>query len=99
MTRATTRSPRDNRPSTPDPTRVDDPGSVHPGHMRRTRDGPAAPGHRARAQDEIRRVDHRRMQHSKRVLGWSVADHMRTELVTDTLDMAVAARGGHGRPP
>ncbi|MGW1740591.1 IS3 family transposase [Nocardia sp. NPDC001965] len=36
-------------------------------------------------------------EHSKRVLGWSVADHMRTELVTDTLDMAVAARGGRGR--
>ncbi|MEV3965697.1 DDE-type integrase/transposase/recombinase [Nocardia sp. NPDC050193] len=36
-------------------------------------------------------------EHSKRVLSWSVADHMRTELVTDTLDMAVAARGGRGR--
>ncbi|MEU4842345.1 IS3 family transposase [Nocardia testacea] len=35
-------------------------------------------------------------EHSKRVLGWSVADHMRTELVIDTLDMAVAARGGRG---
>ncbi|MFI9536812.1 IS3 family transposase [Nocardia fusca] len=36
-------------------------------------------------------------EHFKRVLGWSVADHMRTELVTDTLDKAVAVRGGHGR--
>ncbi|MFD4407766.1 IS3 family transposase [Nocardia sp. NPDC058499] len=36
-------------------------------------------------------------EHSKRVLGWPVADHMRNQLVTETLDMAVAARGGHGR--
>ncbi|AQW56512.1 transposase [Streptomyces hygroscopicus] len=31
---------------------------------------------------------------SRRVIGWSVADHMRTELVTDAIEMAVAARGG-----
>ncbi len=36
-------------------------------------------------------------EHSKWVLGWSVADHMRTELVTDALDRAMATRGGHGR--
>lgn len=36
-------------------------------------------------------------EHSKWVLGWSVADHMRTELVTDALDKAMATRGGHGR--
>lgn len=31
---------------------------------------------------------------SRRVLGWSMAPHMRTELVIDALQMAVAARGG-----
>ncbi len=31
---------------------------------------------------------------SRRVTGWSIADHMRTQLVTDALEMAVAARGG-----
>jgi transposase InsO family protein len=32
------------------------------------------------------------------VVGWSIADHMRTSLVTDAIEMAVAARGGrvHG---
>ncbi|MEW2077279.1 IS3 family transposase [Streptomyces sp. NPDC013433] len=32
---------------------------------------------------------------SRRVLGWSMATHMRTELVVDALTMAVATRGGH----
>jgi len=32
---------------------------------------------------------------SRRWLGYSMADHMRTELVGDALDMAVATRGGH----
>lgn len=31
---------------------------------------------------------------SRRVVGWSIADHMRTELVTDALDMAITTRGG-----
>lgn len=31
---------------------------------------------------------------SRRWLGYSIADHMRTELVADALDMAVATRGG-----
>ncbi|GAA3840683.1 hypothetical protein GCM10022206_93810 [Streptomyces chiangmaiensis] len=31
---------------------------------------------------------------SRRVIGWSIADHMRTQLVTDAIEMAVAARGG-----
>ncbi len=30
---------------------------------------------------------------SRRVVGWSMADHMRTELVSDALRMAIAARG------
>lgn len=35
---------------------------------------------------------------SRKVVGWSIADHMRTSLVTDAVEMAVAARGGrvHG---
>jgi len=32
---------------------------------------------------------------SRRVLGWSMATHMRTESVVDALTMAVATRGGH----
>lgn len=32
---------------------------------------------------------------SRRVIGWSVAAHMRTELVADALGMAAATRGGH----
>jgi hypothetical protein len=30
--------------------------------------------------------------HSRRVVGWAIADHMRTSLVTDALDMALALR-------
>lgn len=30
--------------------------------------------------------------YSRRIVGWSMADHMRTELVTDALQMALAAR-------
>jgi len=33
--------------------------------------------------------------YSRRIVGWSMADHMRTELVTDALQMALARR----RPP
>lgn len=32
--------------------------------------------------------------YSRRVIGWSVADHMRTELVANALNMAIATRGG-----
>jgi transposase InsO family protein len=32
---------------------------------------------------------------SRRLIGWSIANHMRTALVTDALHAAVAARGGH----
>ena len=32
--------------------------------------------------------------YSRRVIGWSVAEHMRTELVADALNAAVATRGG-----
>ncbi len=32
--------------------------------------------------------------YSRRVIGWSVAAHMRTQLVADALSMAVATRGG-----
>ncbi|MBB6344324.1 transposase InsO family protein [Nonomuraea muscovyensis] len=31
--------------------------------------------------------------HSRRLVGWSIADHMRTELVTDALRAAAATRG------
>ncbi|GAA3380884.1 hypothetical protein GCM10020367_69980 [Streptomyces sannanensis] len=31
--------------------------------------------------------------HSKRLVGWSIADHMRTELVTDALEAAARTRG------
>ncbi|MFD6045935.1 IS3 family transposase [Streptomyces koyangensis] len=31
---------------------------------------------------------------SRRVVGWSIADHMRASLVTDAIEMAVSARGG-----
>lgn len=31
---------------------------------------------------------------SRRVIGWSIAGHMRTQLVADALEMAVKARGG-----
>ncbi|WP_308250293.1 DDE-type integrase/transposase/recombinase [Sphaerisporangium fuscum] len=31
---------------------------------------------------------------SRRVVGWSIADHMRTDLVADALKMAAATRGG-----
>lgn len=33
---------------------------------------------------------------SQRLAGWSIADHMRTELVTDALKAAAAARGADG---
>lgn len=32
---------------------------------------------------------------SRRVIGWSLAEHMRTSLVVDALETAVATRGGH----
>jgi transposase InsO family protein len=32
---------------------------------------------------------------SRRLLGYAMAEHMRSELVIDALDMAVGARGGH----
>jgi HTH-like domain/Integrase core domain len=32
---------------------------------------------------------------SRRVIGWGVADHLRTPLVASALEMAVATRGGH----
>ncbi|MGB8386034.1 MAG: IS3 family transposase, partial [Dermatophilaceae bacterium] len=33
--------------------------------------------------------------HSRKLIGWAIADHMRTELITEALDMAIADR----RPP
>jgi putative transposase len=38
-----------------------------------------------------------RDEHSRRVLGWAVDDHMRTELVTAAVDRAVFTRGGRCR--
>jgi putative transposase len=32
---------------------------------------------------------------SRRIVGWGVAAHMRTDMVLDALEMARAARGGH----
>lgn len=32
---------------------------------------------------------------SRRVIGWSIADHMRVDLVVDAIEAAVAARGGN----
>jgi len=32
--------------------------------------------------------------HSRRLAGWSIADHVRTELVTDALEAAAHTRGG-----
>jgi len=36
--------------------------------------------------------------YSRKIVGWAMADHMRAELVTDALEMAVARRRPAGRP-
>jgi transposase InsO family protein len=37
------------------------------------------------------------VEHSRRALGWAVADHMRTEVVLHAVDRAVFVRGGRCR--
>ncbi|WP_410628013.1 DDE-type integrase/transposase/recombinase [Amycolatopsis sp. cmx-8-4] len=35
--------------------------------------------------------------HSRKVLGYSISDHISAEMVADAIDVAVAARGGKCR--
>ena len=37
--------------------------------------------------------------YSRRIVGWSIADHMRTELVIDALGMAIIRRQPENAPP
>lgn len=94
------------RPSPAEEAADDDRGQDHA-----ARAGPGdARLHRGRPEHQVVRRHHLRSRRcdvalprhgdrhrSRKAVGWSIADHMRTSLVTDAIEMAVVARGSRGR--